>query len=68
MNTGWVGGKYGVGKRMDLPSTRKIIDSIHDGSIEKAKFKKFPVFDTMVPETVPGVDPKILWPQNGWDN
>jgi phosphoenolpyruvate carboxykinase (ATP) len=45
LNTGWVGGKYGVGKRMDLPSTRRIIDSIHDGSIEKAKWRNFPVFD-----------------------
>jgi phosphoenolpyruvate carboxykinase (ATP) len=33
VNTGWVGGKYGVGKRMDIKSTRKIIDSINDGSI-----------------------------------
>lgn len=68
VNTGWVGGKYGVGKRMDLPSTRAILDAIHDGSLEKAKMRNFPVFDTQVPESVNGVDPKILWPQNGWDN
>jgi phosphoenolpyruvate carboxykinase (ATP) len=68
VNTGWVGGKYGVGKRMDLPTTRKLIDAIHDGSLKNAKYKKFPVFDIDVPESVPGVDPKILWPQNGWAN
>jgi phosphoenolpyruvate carboxykinase (ATP) len=68
LNTGWVGGKYGVGKRMDLPSTRAILDAIHDGSLEKAPLKNFPIFDMAVPEQVKGVDPKILWPQNGWDN
>ena len=46
LNTGWVGGKYGVGKRMDLPSTRKLIDAIHDKSLDKVKFKHFPIFDT----------------------
>lgn len=68
VNTGWVGGKYGVGHRMDLPSTRKIIDAIHEGALDKAKYKKFPIFNMDVPETVPGVDPKILWPENGWEN
>lgn len=68
VNTGWVGGKYGVGKRMDLPSTRKIIDAIHEGTLVNAPFKNFPVFDVAVPEQVPGVDPKILWPENGWEN
>ena len=47
---------------MDLPSTRKLIDAVHDGSLDKVKFKHFPVFDTEVPESCPGVDPKILWP------
>lgn len=68
VNTGWVGGKYGVGKRMDLPSTRKIIDAIHDGSLAKANYSNFPVFDLAVPDKVEGVNPKILNPENGWDN
>jgi len=35
INTGWSGGKYGVGKRMSLKITRRIIDEIHDGKLEK---------------------------------
>lgn len=45
VNTGWVGGKYGVGKRMDLPSTRNILKAIHDGSLRAGEFENFPVFD-----------------------
>lgn len=30
MNTGWSGGKYGVGKRMDLKITRAILDAVHE--------------------------------------
>jgi len=33
INTGWSGGKYGVGKRMSLKVTRLLIDAIHNGSL-----------------------------------
>ena len=39
VNTGWTGGKYGVGKRMSLKATRKIIDAILAGGIENAEFE-----------------------------
>lgn len=45
MNTGWTGGKYGVGKRMSLKDTRRIIDNIHDGSLEKAEYETMPGFN-----------------------
>ena len=35
VNTGWSGGKYGEGKRMSLKITRKILDEIHSGNLEK---------------------------------
>lgn len=38
MNTGWSGGKYGVGKRMSLKSTRALIDAIHSGELDKAEY------------------------------
>lgn len=37
INTGWTGGKFGVGKRCPLKYTRAIIDAIHDGSLSKAE-------------------------------
>lgn len=35
INTGWTGGKYGVGQRMSLKDTRQILENIHNGSLEK---------------------------------
>lgn len=67
VNTGWVGGKYGVGARMDLPSTRKIIDAIHDGSLAKGQFEDFPVFNMQIPKAVSGVKSEILNPATSWD-
>ena len=45
VNTGWIGGPYGIGKRIDIPSTRAIIDAILDGSIENAEFETLPFFN-----------------------
>lgn len=68
INTGWSGGKYGVGQRMDISITRKIIDSIHNGTLQNIKTKQMPVFNLNIPENCPGVDSKILNPIDTWQN
>ncbi len=68
VNTGWIGGAYGTGKRIDLPSTRNIINAILDGSIDKGEFENIPVFNLAVPKSVNGVDSKLLNPRNLWNN
>lgn len=45
VNTGWSGGKYGVGKRMDLKITRSIIDAIHSGELNTCEMENFPIFN-----------------------
>ena len=54
VNTGWVGGPYGVGERMDLPSTRKIIDNILDGTLDNAEYEQLPYFGLWIPKEIPG--------------
>jgi len=66
VNTGWTGGGYGVGERMSLTHTRAIIDSIHDGSLEKAEFFKDDRFGYQIPKTCGNVPPEILNPKMTW--
>jgi phosphoenolpyruvate carboxykinase (ATP) len=68
VNTGWIGGAYGVGKRIDLPSTRAIINSILDGSIENAEYETLPIFNLQIPKSVEGVNSELLNPRNSWKN
>jgi phosphoenolpyruvate carboxykinase (ATP) len=68
VNTGWTGGKFGTGKRCPLKYTRKIIDAIHDGSLEKAEYENFPVFNLKVPKTIADVPSELLNPEKAWAN
>ncbi len=66
VNTGWTGGKYGVGRRMPIRVTRRLLTAALDGSLSKAKFKTDPYFGLAVPSEVPGVEPHILTPHKTW--
>lgn len=68
VNTGWSGGGYGVGSRMELKITRKIIHAILDGSIEQSEWETFPVFNFQIPKTIAGIESSILNPKNTWNN
>jgi len=66
VNTGWIGGAYGTGKRIDIPVTRSIIDAILEETIDKNDMEELPIFGLMVPKLVKGVDSKLLNPRNLW--
>lgn len=68
VNTGWTGGKYGVGKRMPIKETRALLNAALDGSLKNVEFRKDPNFGFEVPVSVPGVDTSILDPRNTWSN
>lgn len=64
VNTGW----NGTGKRISIKDTRRIIDAILDGSIDKAPTKIIPVFNLKVPVALHDVDPKILDPRDTYQD
>lgn len=68
VNTGWAGGKYGVGKRMSLKHTRAIIDAIHSGELLKADCKESPMFKFQIPQSCTGVPVEILNPETSWES
>jgi phosphoenolpyruvate carboxykinase (ATP) len=68
VNTGWTGGKYGVGRRMPIKETRALLNAALDGSLKNAEFRKDPNFGFEVPVAVPGVDTKLLDPRGTWSD
>jgi phosphoenolpyruvate carboxykinase (ATP) len=66
VNTGWVGGKYGVGKRMHLPYTRAMVAAALDGRLATAEFAPEPAFGLSIPKAVPDVPGELLNPRNLW--
>lgn len=66
VNTGWTGGKYGVGSRMPIKATRALLNAALDGSLNNAEFRIDPNFGFEVPVAVDGVDSKILDPRSTW--
>lgn len=68
VNTGWVGGPYGVGKRIDIDYTRMMVRAVIDGSIESAGFKEDPILQFLIPNQVEGIPTNILSPGNLWND
>jgi phosphoenolpyruvate carboxykinase (ATP) len=66
VNTGWTGGKAGVGRRMPIRVTRRLLTAALDGSLNRADFRTDPYFGLAVPTSVPGVEPHILNPVKTW--
>ncbi|HKI24793.1 MAG TPA: phosphoenolpyruvate carboxykinase (ATP) [Candidatus Sulfotelmatobacter sp.] len=66
VNTGWQGGPYGVGKRMDIPFTRAMVDAAVEGELTREEFEIEPTFGFSIPRSCPGVPPQVLNPRNAW--
>lgn len=68
VNTGWSGGPYGIGKRLNLTYTRAMITAALNGELEKVSYLPDPVFGILIPEAVTGVPSEILTPRNTWED
>jgi phosphoenolpyruvate carboxykinase (ATP) len=68
VNTGWTGGAYGVGHRMEIGYTRAMINAALDGSLDEASFEPDPIFGVQVPAACCDVPDKVLRPRNTWED
>ncbi|HTI13728.1 MAG TPA: phosphoenolpyruvate carboxykinase (ATP) [Dictyobacter sp.] len=68
INTGWTGGPYGVGKRINIDYTRAMVRAAINGEIEQADTVIDPIFGLRVPTTCPDVPATMLWPRNTWSD
>jgi len=66
INTGWSGGPYGVGKRVDIAATREMVRAVIGGRLDGAETREDPFFGLNVPVEVPGVPTEILDPKDTW--
>lgn len=68
VNTGWVGGPYGVGKRISIRHTRALLSAALSGKLNSVKYAKDPVFGFEVPTECPDVPAEVLSPSSSWGN
>ncbi len=68
INTGWSGGPYGVGSRIDITGTRAMVRAVIEGKLDGAETREDPVFGLHVPLEVPGVPTEVLDPRGTWDD
>ena len=67
VNTGWTGGPYGEGKRMDIRLTRAMVHAALSGKLDPTQTVLDEIFKLQVPRHCPGIpDPSVLIPKNTW--
>jgi phosphoenolpyruvate carboxykinase (ATP) len=68
INTGWSGGPYGIGKRMNIHYTRSMVTAALSGELDKVQYRHDEVFNLDIPVTCPNVPPEVLNPRNTWSD
>lgn len=68
INTGWIGGAYGHGKRINLPYTRAMVNAVINEKFKDVGFYEHPVFKVLIPSECPNVPEEILNPRDMWED
>ncbi|HEX9941637.1 MAG TPA: phosphoenolpyruvate carboxykinase (ATP) [Thermoanaerobaculia bacterium] len=68
LNTGWTGGPYGVGQRIKLGFTRRMVTAALSGELDGVETWTDPIFGLAVPVRIDGVPDKLLRPRETWQN
>jgi phosphoenolpyruvate carboxykinase (ATP) len=68
VNTGWIGGPYGIGERISIKYTRALLNAALEGKLSQVPMRKDPTFGFDVPTECEGVPSEILDPRENWDD
>jgi phosphoenolpyruvate carboxykinase (ATP) len=68
LNTGWVGGPYGIGKRISIHYTRSMLNAAIDGKLLNVEYSIDPIFGFEVPRSCPDVPGEVLNPASSWSS
>jgi phosphoenolpyruvate carboxykinase (ATP) len=68
INTGWSGGPYGVGERMDIHHTRAMLNAAIHGELDDVPMEKDPIFQVSIPKHCPGIPDEMLQPASAWQD
>jgi len=68
VNTGWVGGRFGVGKRISIRHTRNLLNAALEGKLDNVEYRTDELFGFEVPLTCPEVPENVLTPSASWGN
>jgi phosphoenolpyruvate carboxykinase (ATP) len=66
VNTGWVGGKFGVGKRISIRHTRNMLNAALEGKLDNVDFRRDKLFGFDIPVECPDVPSDVFEPSNAW--
>jgi phosphoenolpyruvate carboxykinase (ATP) len=68
VNTGWTGGPYGTGERMNIDHTRSMVRAALNGELDDVPMAIDPIFGVGVPSTCPDVPSEFLQPRSTWQD
>jgi phosphoenolpyruvate carboxykinase (ATP) len=68
VNTGWTGGPYGEGERMNINWTRTMVRAALNGLLADVGTVEDPIFRVQVPVAVPDVPSTVLQPRGTWSD
>ncbi len=68
VNTGWVGGPYGVADRVDIDLTRAMVHAALSGDLRDVEAVEDARFHVSIPTSCPGVPAGLLDPRSSWDD
>lgn len=68
LNTGWVGGGYGIGKRISIKYTRALLNAALNGELDDVEYYQDSIFGFEVPKHCPNVPEDVLYPAQAWSS